>query len=103
MAITYQEVSRTPTKRGGVDITCQLIDSVTGEVRTKACYFCSPKPKEQTIKERFDHAAASFQYDLDNPPKPPLERDEVERMLVEKGYLTEGQTWEDLPDKEVKI
>lgn len=31
-----------------------------------------------------------------------IEKEEIEKVLREKGYLTEEQKWEDLPEKQLK-
>ncbi len=66
MSISYQEVSRTTPRRGGVDITVTFTDSETGETQTKTCYFARPNPFSASVTARFNYNAGRFEFKV-NP------------------------------------
>lgn len=83
MAITYQEISRTPTKRGGWDITAEFTDSETGRKFTKAMYFNRPESSAVSVTARFEAGAERLEFRVN--PLNELNIDEIDiRALLTK-------------------
>ena len=76
MAITYKEISRDPTNRGGIDLVAEFSDSETGEKYVKAMYFPRINPSEASVIQRLEHNADKFAFKVN--PLNELDIDEVD-------------------------
>ena len=83
MSITYQELSRKASKRGGWDITAEFLDGETGETRQKTMYFPRENPSPASVIARFDYCSERIAYKVN-----PLNSLDIEgidsRELIEK-------------------
>ena len=98
--------TRRITKPWGIEITVQF-ERDTGEIRTKTFRFDSEKQIKTGFESRMIQAKQNLQNDLDAATYEErypsnFTREEVEKVLVEKKYLVEGEKFEDLPVAVIK-
>lgn len=82
MSITYQEISRVVSKRGGVDITVEFTDSETGQKQTKTCYFNRLEPSTASVTARFVHNAGRFEFIVNPLNELNIEQVDVKELLI---------------------
>lgn len=99
MAITY-EVLHQDERSWGIDVTVSFFDPMSSQyIHTATFRFDSQKQIEEQLETRMVSKIEKLQYEIDHPEPPPLTREEVENELIKKGYLEEGQSFEDLLSK----
>ena len=92
----------------GVDVTVQFLDKdllhMTEEVvQTTTFHFVNEKEVAHDLDNRCRRKIEGIEYDLANPPKPELSRNEVEEKLKELGHLAEGKSFEDMKIAEARL
>ena len=92
--ITYKETGRRQEK-WGIDVTVQFLDK-DEVVQTTTFRFVNEKEIAHDRDNRCQRKIEGIEYDIANPPKPELSRDEVEEKLIKLGHLQEGESFEDL-------
>jgi len=99
--ITYKETGRRQEKRG-IDVTVQFLDGKE-VVQTTTMKFVNEKEINYDLAIRCQRKIEGIEYENANPPKPELNREEIEKKLVELGHLKIGESFENLKAKEVVI
>lgn len=89
------DVKRIRTVRNGFEVTAILTDGDFS--RTKV--FFTTSNNERTIAGKLEKMFIRFQEKNLIVPDIQMMKSEVEELLINKGYLVEGQTLDDLPDK----
>lgn len=93
--ITYKETGRI-VQPWGIDVTIQFLDGET-VLQTSTMRFVNEKEINHDLDNRCQRKITQIEYDIANPPPEPLDRNTIEEVLREKGYLEEGESFEDLP------
>jgi len=98
--ITYKEIGRRQEK-WGIDVTVQFLDR-KDVIQTTTMRFVNDKEIKHDLANRCQRKIEGIEYENANPPKPELNREEIEKKLVELGHLKIGESFEDLKVTEVR-
>ena len=94
--MNYKQVSKIK-EAWGTDVTVAFIDKKTGQKRSKTFRFDDEKQLKAELNGRITKAIEGFKSE---PKKEKIiTREEVEKILKQKGYLKANEKWEDLKDK----
>jgi len=103
---THKELNRVKVKRGGFDVTVEFSNPTIPQRFTKTFYFISETQIKTGFEERMKHAEDNLQDSIDQAAYEAqwpsmFTREDVEKILIEKKYLSVGQKFEDLPVNQV--
>lgn len=88
-------------KRDGWNVLVRFTDAKEGIDQTKLFFEAGKtEPTLESITDHLSHLAGNIEDRIAEANiKTEYTKDEIEELLRAKGYLTENQTLEDLPDK----